>query len=86
MGFIAEKVYGKTLPLSLGDPSDCNFAIPELQDEQYDSYEEVKYYKNSKLASKAIVINDAESTTQKEKELVILELFKDSCYNLTFID
>ena len=45
---------------------------------------ESKHFSSTPLTNKAMAINDAESTTTAEKEGKLLELFKDSVFDIEF--
>jgi hypothetical protein len=84
LGFIC-KAYGcddKEI-LRSGEPCEVGQHIIDLVD--LFNEDDEKYFYNSDLTDAAININDNDETTPEEKELALLELFKDSSYNLSFV-
>lgn len=78
LGFIASEFRTSNKKIrDLYFPSDCDFNIPDLL--TTDGFD-------SSLTNSAIEINDDEHTTQKQKEVALKKLFKDSCYKLKFVD
>lgn len=78
LGFIASEFRTSNKKIKdLYFPSDCDFNIPDLLTP--DGFD-------SSLTNSAIEINDNGATTREQKEAALKELFKDSCYKLTFVD
>lgn len=79
LGFICEHFIGDSI-LNISTPRELKIDIPDLT-----STKNNLFWENTTLAHEAMGINDHEITTPQEKEQLLLELFKDSCYELEFI-
>jgi hypothetical protein len=77
LGFMTQQITRRKIS-DIADPSDCPFSVPYLNKLKDDCR------MNTDLASRAIEINDDESTTLPEKESALKELFKDTPISLRF--
>ena len=89
LGFIASEFRPSNKRIKgICTPSECNFSIPDLNkyyEKNEDEGDPAGFY-DSDLTNNAIEINDDSDTTQKQKEVALKKLFKDSCYKLKFVD
>lgn len=91
LGFICSQVSDQDI-LGKSNPNDLKEPVLGLSNLSRDGCDcptcqeaNKMYVVDTELTSKAITINDSKNTTPEEKELALLELFKDSCYELEFI-
>jgi len=84
LGFITKAVCPALSILRVPDPSAAAASIPDLNVLSLGCSTGVGYV-NTRLANKAIEINDANQLPVAEKEQKLIELFKDSMYALEFV-
>jgi hypothetical protein len=83
LGFICEAVNPKLDILLVSQPGDL---ISPVEGLNTPAGVEIDKYWNTQLALKAMQINDDGSLSLFERELKLQELFKDSPYELEFVD
>ena len=82
LGFITEQVLGSDVKLvNKNYPEQIPCLIPELTEPAVDY---IFCFRDTHLTNQAAKINDNKETTPEEKKVLLIELFKDSCYNLVF--
>lgn len=80
--YLKSKRKNSTAPImDVGGPCEIGVFIPELNQKE----DVFNNFEDTKLTSKAIVINDDEFTKPETKEKKLKELFKSSMYKLKFV-
>jgi hypothetical protein len=79
LGFIVAQTRPEIPILGIEDPENCGCIIEGL------TYEVAGWPQNTNLTMDAIKINDESTLTNAQREQQLLELFKDSLYELEFV-
>jgi hypothetical protein len=85
LGFITAAANPELNILEKGEPDDLKTTVPELTCLSLDFAFSSRGWLNTNLTVAAIAINDSETLTAQEREEQLLELFKNSLYELEFV-
>lgn len=85
LGFVTRVVYPDLHIQNVFYPMQLGCIVPGLSEKCERSYFYTNNLRDTGLAERAALINDSKTLTRKQREEQLLELFKDSLYELEFV-